>query len=98
MPATLCQVRLDDPVTERTAPSRCPVAGNRASVPRVEPTDALLTARLAAGDDHALAEVYDRLGPVVYGAALRVLGESRVDEFDGGCFDLLGQSAQISLG
>jgi RNA polymerase sigma-70 factor, ECF subfamily len=75
VPATLCQVRLDDPVTERTAPSRCPVPGNRASVPWVEPTDALLTARLAAGDDRALAEVFDRLGSAVYGAALRVLGE-----------------------
>ena len=41
----------------------------------MEATDALLAARLAAGDDHALAEVFDRLGPAVYGAALRVLGE-----------------------
>ena len=30
---------------------------------------------MAAGDDHALAEVFDRLAPAVYGAALRVLGE-----------------------
>ena len=37
--------------------------------------DALLAARLAAGDDHALAEIFDRLAPAVYGAALRVLGE-----------------------
>jgi RNA polymerase sigma-70 factor (ECF subfamily) len=73
--ATLCQVWLDDPATERTAPSRCPAAGNRASVPGVEPADALLTARLAAGDDHALAEAFDLLGPAVYGAALRILGE-----------------------
>jgi RNA polymerase sigma-70 factor, ECF subfamily len=41
----------------------------------VEPTDALLAARLAAGDDHALAEIFDHLAPTVYGAALRVLGE-----------------------
>jgi RNA polymerase sigma-70 factor (ECF subfamily) len=41
----------------------------------VEATDALLTARLAAGDDRALAEAYDQLGPAVYGAALRVLGQ-----------------------
>ncbi len=41
----------------------------------MEPTDALLAARLAAGDDHALAEVFDYLAPTVYGAALRVLGE-----------------------
>jgi RNA polymerase sigma-70 factor, ECF subfamily len=41
----------------------------------VEPTDALLAARLAAGDDYALAEAFDHLAPTVYGAALRVLGE-----------------------
>jgi RNA polymerase sigma-70 factor, ECF subfamily len=41
----------------------------------VDATDALLAARLAAGDDHALAEVFDDLAPTVYGAALRVLGE-----------------------
>ena len=75
MPATLRGVWLDDPVMERTAPARCPVAGNRARFRWVEPTDALLTARLAAGDDLALAEAFDQLGPAVYGAALRVLGE-----------------------
>jgi RNA polymerase sigma-70 factor, ECF subfamily len=41
----------------------------------VEVTDALLAARLSAGDDHALAEVFDHLARAVYGAALRVLGE-----------------------
>ena len=34
----------------------------------------MLAARLAAGDDRALAEVFDRLAPAVYGGALRVLG------------------------
>jgi RNA polymerase sigma-70 factor, ECF subfamily len=43
--------------------------------PWVEATDALLAARLAAGDDHALAEAFDHLAPTVYGAALRILGE-----------------------
>jgi RNA polymerase sigma-70 factor, ECF subfamily len=75
VPATLCAVWLADPATERTASTRCPAAENRASVPWVEATDALLTARLAAGDDRALAEAYDQLGPAVYGAALRVLGQ-----------------------
>jgi RNA polymerase sigma-70 factor, ECF subfamily len=75
LPATLCDVWLADPVTERAASARCPAAGNRASVPWVEATDALLTARLAVGDDRALAEAFDQLGPAVYGAALRVLGE-----------------------
>lgn len=36
-------------------------------------SDALLAARLTAGDDFALAEVFDHWAPVVYGAALRVL-------------------------
>lgn len=75
MPATLGLVWLADPVTERAAPARCPAAANRASVPWVEATDALLTARLAAGDDRALGEAFDQLGRAVYGAALRVLGE-----------------------
>ena len=42
----------------------------------MDAADALLAARLAAGDDHALAEAFDRLAPAVYGAALRVLGQS----------------------
>jgi RNA polymerase sigma-70 factor (ECF subfamily) len=36
----------------------------------------VLAARLAAGDDHALAEVFDALGHSVYGSALRVLGDN----------------------
>jgi RNA polymerase sigma-70 factor (ECF subfamily) len=37
-------------------------------------SDGLLAARLAAGDDQALAEVFDRLAPAVYGAASGILG------------------------
>ena len=74
MPATLDQVRRGGPGTDQAALKRCAVAGSRASVRGVGGTDALLAARLAAGDDHALAEVFDRLAPVVYGAALGVLG------------------------
>jgi len=36
----------------------------------------VLAARLAAGDDHALAEVFDDLAHSVYGSALRVLGDN----------------------
>jgi RNA polymerase sigma-70 factor, ECF subfamily len=39
----------------------------------VEDSDALLAARLAAGDEFALAEVFDRFAPDVYRAALLVL-------------------------
>ena len=42
----------------------------------MDAADALLAARLAAGDDDALAEAFDQLAPAVYGAAMRVLGES----------------------
>jgi RNA polymerase sigma-70 factor, ECF subfamily len=74
VPATLDQVCLGGPVTDRTAPEHCAAVASRVSVRDVGGTDALLAARLAAGDDHALAEVFDRLAPTVYGAALRVLG------------------------
>jgi RNA polymerase sigma-70 factor, ECF subfamily len=56
-------------------PSHCVAKVRPASVRGVGGTDTLLASRLAAGDDQALAEAFDRLAPVVYGAALRVLGE-----------------------
>lgn len=37
-------------------------------------TDALLAERLAAGDDHALAEIFDSFAAAVYGAAAHVVG------------------------
>ncbi|HET7015358.1 MAG TPA: sigma-70 family RNA polymerase sigma factor [Streptosporangiaceae bacterium] len=42
----------------------------------MEGNDALLASRLAAGDDHALAEVFDRFGTAVYGAAMRIIGDA----------------------
>ena len=39
-------------------------------------SDALLAARLAAGDDHALAEVFDCLAAAVYDGAVRVLRDA----------------------
>ena len=42
----------------------------------MEGSDALLAARLAAGDDRALAHVFDQLAPSVFSGALRVLGNS----------------------
>jgi RNA polymerase sigma-70 factor, ECF subfamily len=68
---TLSQV-LDAPL----AADHCPAAAGRASVRVVGGTDAMLAARLAAGDDHALAEVFDALAHSVYGSALRVLGDA----------------------
>lgn len=73
VPTTLQEARPDPAVTSQ--PGHCTAGPPRASVFEVGGSDALLAARLAAGDDHALADVFDRLAPVVYGAALRVLGE-----------------------
>ena len=85
MPATLSPAVRDRPgpgtaarggrVDELPAED-CLVAAGRVSVPVVGGTDARLVARLAAGDDHALAEILDGAGPAVYGAARRVLGDS----------------------
>ena len=36
--------------------------------------------RVRAGDESAMAELYDRYAPVVYSAALRILGESAAAE------------------
>jgi RNA polymerase sigma-70 factor (ECF subfamily) len=65
---------VDDLVCDRPGIRSCLVAETRASVHEVGGTDALLAARLAAGDQLALAEVFDRLAPAVYSGALRVLG------------------------
>jgi RNA polymerase sigma-70 factor, ECF subfamily len=66
--------RADRLVLDRSRVGSCLVPASRASVHEVGGTDALLAARLAAGDDVALAEVFDRLAPSVYSGALRVLG------------------------
>jgi RNA polymerase sigma-70 factor, ECF subfamily len=70
----LAQLCLDDPPVTLTVTGHCRRAGSRASVQGVEGSDALLAARLAAGDDRALADVFDQLASSVYGGALRVLG------------------------
>ncbi len=70
----LAQMCLDDPVTTLVAEGHCPPGGYHASVRGVEGSDALLAARVAAGDARALADAFDRLAPSVYGGALRVLG------------------------
>jgi len=78
--ATPSQLCLDDPPTaqaiSKSTSKYCPAATCRASVQGVGGTDAVLAARLAAGDDHALAEVFDTLAYSVYRSALRVLGDN----------------------
>jgi RNA polymerase sigma-70 factor (ECF subfamily) len=78
VPATLLKARAAAPVAAVPPPGALPPIGGHASVPRVAGMDGLLAARLAAGDDHALAEAFDHLGPAVYGAALRVVGDGVV--------------------
>jgi len=70
------QLCLDDPGTPVITVGHCPQARSQATVRGMEGSDALLAARLAAGDDRALAEAFDQLAPRVYGGALRVLGNS----------------------
>jgi len=48
---------------------------NFADVKAAEAGDALTIACLAAGDDDALADAFDRFGPSVYRAAMNVLGQ-----------------------
>lgn len=50
------------------------------SVSAVDTGDRLLVARLAAGDDEAVAEVFDRFAPFLYGLARRVIGDNNLAE------------------
>jgi RNA polymerase sigma factor (sigma-70 family) len=43
-------------------------------------SDEALVALVARGDEHALAELYDRVGRIAYGLALRVLRDERLAE------------------
>ena len=77
MIATPSQLCLDDPPTaqaiSKSTSKYCPAATCRASVQGVGGTDAVLAARLAAGDDHALAEVFDTLAYSVYRSGVSML-------------------------
>ena len=65
---------VDDLVNDRSGIKSCPAAETRASAREVGDADALLAARLAAGDHVALTEAFDRLAPAVYhGLALAKL-------------------------
>lgn len=74
--ATASQLCLEAPPTVQAVGEYCrPIVG-RASVQGVGGTDAVLAARLVAGDDHALAEAFDALAHSVYGSAVRVLRDN----------------------
>ena len=74
--AASSQLCLDVPPPVKALGEYCPPGAGRASVQGVGGTDAVLAARLAAGDDHALAEVFDALAHSVHGSAVRVLGDN----------------------
>jgi RNA polymerase sigma-70 factor (ECF subfamily) len=46
----------------------------------VESVGSLLPARLAAGDDRALAEAFDELAPAVHASALQILGSPAAED------------------
>jgi RNA polymerase sigma-70 factor (ECF subfamily) len=46
----------------------------------VDTGDGLLVARLAAGDDEAVAEIFDHFAPFLYGLARRVTGDANLAE------------------
>lgn len=68
-------------MTNPSCDPRIPVPGDRATsiVPIVEGEGRLLV-RLQAGDDEALRQILDRLGPFVMGVARRVSGSGAVAE------------------
>ena len=68
-------LRAEDSVARAVANRRRPAHG-RVSLHHVGDSDSLLAARLGAGDERALAEAFDRLGPSVYSGAYRVLGDA----------------------
>jgi RNA polymerase sigma-70 factor (ECF subfamily) len=65
-------------VVRRRAVRHGPACGGRGSgtVRAVESSGSLLAARLAAGDDRALAEAFDEFGPAVHAVARQVLGNA----------------------
>jgi RNA polymerase sigma-70 factor (ECF subfamily) len=76
--ATLFHGNRDEVMRTRFPRKHCPEAGPRVSVPAMNAADALLAARLTAGDEHALAEVFDLLAPTVYCAAKGAIGQAAI--------------------
>jgi len=63
------------PAARAAIPEYCPATPRRVNVQSVGGSDAVLAARLVAGDDYALAEAFDALARSVYASALGVLGD-----------------------
>jgi len=58
----------------RIGANTCREGGPVGTVRSVRSTDSLLASRIAAGDERALAEVFDALGGAVFASAVHVLG------------------------
>lgn len=43
-------------------------------------TEAMLVSAIRSGDEHAMAQLYERYSPIVYSVALRVLGDTAAAE------------------
>ncbi len=67
-------------LAERPALSAPPLADRRRYPADVERGETVLMARMAAGDEEALAEAFDRYAPLVYGLARRVTGNATTAE------------------
>src|SRR6185503_16431773 len=68
-----------DPAAESRRIQESMVTALRRGTAEVD-TDAILVRRVARGEEGALEEVYDRLGGVVYGLAVRSLGDPQLAE------------------
>ncbi len=79
MPAILARMRRDDArINARTG--HCPIPESPTNLPGVNAAEALLAARLKAGDDRALTEIFDSLASAVYRSAHGILGQASAAE------------------
>jgi hypothetical protein len=76
----LTRERPETPAPTRTTTSPQRRGGREDMVRAVDSGDAVLVARLTAGDEEALAEVWQRHGPLVFGLARRLTGDSSTAE------------------
>jgi len=63
------------PYIERKRSERVQSAGSQLAI-----KDSVLVSGVRAGDEHAMAQLYDRYSPVVYSVALRVLADTGAAE------------------
>ena len=71
---------IDAPVLDETRPDQGKNRDRDAIFERVRGTEELLVARMAAGDEEAIGEVFDRYGGFVFGIARRVARSTPIAE------------------